>query len=175
MRSVAEEVGVAVGNIYRYFSSKDDLFVAICQPMLQEMDHYANEENSPYFQTLDVFTLKTYQKAMAEAFLVMVKKFRVEFRLLLFEAEGTPLENYFERFAAKQAEVGWKYIKQMKQKYPQININISPYFIQLNCIIWFDVLRIIIQNDQMTPEEVRHLVDNYINYGTGGWKFLFDI
>ncbi len=175
MRSIAAEAGIAVGNIYRYFDSKDDMFVAVCQPLLYELDNYAQQENSPYYQTLDVFTPGFYQESMADGFLSLVGKYRTEFRLLLFEATGTPLEDYFERYAVKQAEVGRQYLAVMKEKYPQININVSPYFIRLNCIIWFYVLRIIIQNEEMTKDDIKQLIGDYVNYGTGGWKMLFNV
>jgi len=175
MKSIADEAKMAVGNIYRYFNSKNEVFVAVCQPLLYELDNYAMRENSPYFQTLDIFTLGNYQEAMIDGFLSLVKKYRSDFRLLMFEATGTPLENYFENYAVKQAELGKQYLSAMKEKYPQINTDISPYFIQLNCSIWFHVLRIIIQNEAMTKDDIRHLVGDYVNYGTGGWKMLFNI
>ncbi|MCR5312260.1 MAG: TetR/AcrR family transcriptional regulator [Bacteroidaceae bacterium] len=175
IKTIAEKAGIAVGNVYRYFQSKDDIYLAICQPVVREMETYAHQENSPYYQTLDVFTSMEYQEEMINSFLKLVKKHKTEFRLLLFESTGTPLEGFFDRFAKKQAEIGWKYIKTMQEKYPQTKTEISPYFVEINCIIWFDVLRIITMNDSITKEDIKLLISNYISYGTGGWKMIFNV
>jgi len=175
IKQIAADAGIAVGNVYRYFKSKDSIFVAICQPMLNEMEAYAHSENSPHYQTLDIFTSEDYQETMIDNFLTLVKKYKTEFRLLLLESTGTPLEGYFDRFAKSQAETGWTYINSMKAKYPQIKAEISPYFVEISCIFWFDVLRIIIMNENMTREDIKLFISNYINYGTGGWKMLFNV
>lgn len=175
MRTIAERTGIAVGNIYHYFHSKDELFVAVCKPALNELEAYAEQENGPYFQTLDVFTEDSYLDQFAERFISIVSRYKTELRLILFEATGTMLENYFERFSDGRIVDGNNYIAAMKEKYPQINADISPYFMQLMCIIWFDVLRIIVQNDNMTKDDIKLLIENYFNYGMGGWKMIFKV
>ena len=37
MRSIASGAGVTVGNLYRYFKDKDDLFQVIIRPAFQEI------------------------------------------------------------------------------------------------------------------------------------------
>ena len=43
MRSIASSAGVTVGNLYRYFKNKDDLFNVIIQPAFQEIYKFIDE------------------------------------------------------------------------------------------------------------------------------------
>ena len=43
MRSIALNAGVTVGNLYRYFENKDDLFNVIIQPAFQEIYKFIDE------------------------------------------------------------------------------------------------------------------------------------
>lgn len=175
MKDIASASGIAVGNIYNYFKSKNDIFVEICSPLMKALDDLVMQENGSRNQTIDMFYVVNYQDAMITRFLRIIKEYRHELRLLLFEASGTPLEDYFRHYAAKQAAVGQMYISAMKEKYPHINGNISPYLIELNCNMWFSLMHIVIQNENMNSEELQRFVTDYITFSTAGWKKLFGI
>lgn len=43
MKDIAIRAGVSVGNIYRYFNNKEDLFESIVQPVIEKIDDIFNE------------------------------------------------------------------------------------------------------------------------------------
>lgn len=47
MKSIATKAGVAVGNIYRYFKSKEDLFDTIVKPAYDKLIHYIHHHDHP--------------------------------------------------------------------------------------------------------------------------------
>jgi AcrR family transcriptional regulator len=55
MEAVAESAGVAKGALYRYFSSKKDLFMLVVDHLVEDMDHYAQEFLKSHSET-NVFT-----------------------------------------------------------------------------------------------------------------------
>ncbi|MDD7317723.1 MAG: TetR/AcrR family transcriptional regulator [Prevotella sp.] len=175
IKDIASVAGVAVGNIYNYFSSKNDIFVAICSPLLKALDDFLILENGEENQTIELFSVDSYQHSMINHFMQIVKEYRPEFRLLLFESSGTTLEDYFQQYAKKQALIGDRYVASMKEKYPYINSDISPYFIELSCFTWFAAMRILVQNEDMSREDMQKFVTDYILYGTAGWKKLLGV
>jgi len=175
IKDIASVAGVAVGNIYNYFSSKNDIFVAICSPLLKALDDFLMLENGKGNQTIELFFVESYQYSMINHFIQLVKEYRPEFRLLLFESSGTTLEDFFQHYAKKQALIGEQYVASMKEKYPYINSDISPYLIELNCFTWFAAIRILVQNEDMIREEMQKFVTDYILYGTAGWKKLLGV
>ena len=132
-------------------------------------------ENGKGNQTIELFFVESYQYSMINHFIQLVKEFRPEFRLLLFESSGTTLEDFFQHYAKKQALIGEQYVASMKEKYPYINSDISPYLIELNCFTWFAAIRILVQNEDMSREEMQKFVTDYILYGTAGWKKLLGV
>ena len=61
IRTVATQAGVAVGNVYHYFRSKDELFCEVMRPLLRALDHYILSHNDEEFLSLDVFDLRQQQ------------------------------------------------------------------------------------------------------------------
>lgn len=175
IQRIAQRAKVAVGNIYNYFDSKSALFVSILSPLLHELELYLYREQSDDFQTLDLFYSEELTALMFKDILRLVEEYREEFHLLMFEAAGTPLEHFFDEYAERQATIGVEYLRKMKGKFPQINDAVSPLFVKANCAHWLFIVRMIIQNREITPEEVQNLLSDYIRFGTAGWKRLLNV
>ncbi len=175
VQCIARLSGIAVGNVYNYFHSKSEIYVEVLTPLLHELEHYLKQEQSEEYQTVDFFYSDAYSNLMIERMLSIVKRYRAEFKLLMFESAGTPLENFFDQYADAQAQMSYEYLMTMKEKYPQINSEISPLFVKANCGFWFYVLKMIIRDDEISEGEVQALLSDFIHYGRGGWKSLLNI
>lgn len=172
MRSIAKRSGVTLSNIYNYFKNKDDIFREILKPLLNAFDQMMENHNSDDYITIDVFSMKSHQLKMIDDFMVILKGHRAELKLLLFQASGSSLENFRDIFTDKQTEIGVEYMQLMKKKYPYINNNISTFFIHTMSSWWLTVLGEIVTHDELTEEEIKKFVSEYVAYGTGGWKKL---
>ncbi|MGP1477265.1 MAG: TetR/AcrR family transcriptional regulator, partial [Phocaeicola sp.] len=115
IRNVARKAGVTVGNLYHYFDSKDALFCEVMRPLLTALDRYILSHNDEERLSLDVFELRQQHIDYMFSMFAIVKEFRPELRLLLFNAEGTSLEGYKNKVIDHQMQVGVEYLRLMKE------------------------------------------------------------
>lgn len=172
MRDVAHKVGVTVGNLYHYFDSKDTLFCAVLQPLLTALDRYILSHNDEEHLSLEVFDMRQQQINHIFALHALVRQFRSELRLLLFNAEGTSLEGYKNKISEHQMQVGMEYLRLMKERYPHINTNISPFLIHLTSSAWTTLFCELVEHEDYSEEEVRQALIQYVNFGMAGWREL---
>ena len=172
IRNVARKAGVTVGNLYHYFDSKDTLFCAVLQPLLTALDRYILSHNDEEFLSLDVFDLRQQQINHIMAMLTLVKQFRPELRLLLFNAEGTSLAGYKDKIIEHQMKVGTEYLRLMKERYPHINIDISPFFIHITSSTWMNVFCELVRHEDYESCEVERALEQYAAYSMAGWREL---
>lgn len=172
IRTIAKRSGVAVGTIYRYFTDKDALFRAVLTPLLKELDRYLSAHNDKYFLDLRVFRMPElsldHQLRMKE----LIKAYRPELRLLLFHCEGSSLEHFMDRIIATQTEIGNEYLRLMKERYPHLEVNISPFLIHILCSSWASLFAELVVHDEYTDEEIDLALNQYSRYGMAGWTEL---
>ena len=133
IRTVARRAGIAAGNVYNYFRSKDELFCEVLRPLLNELNRYILSHNEERHLSIEVFDALDFQNEYIGAMKRMVRLYRPELRLLLFNAEGTSLAGYKERIAEHQLKAGTEYLRLMKARYPHINIDPSSCTLRVPC------------------------------------------
>ena len=172
IRNVARKAGVTVGNLYHYFDSKDTLFCAVLQPLLTALDRYILSHNDEEFLSINVFDLRQQQVNHIMAMLTLVKQVRTELRLLLFNAKGTSLEGYKNKIIDHQMKVGMEYLRLMKERYPHINTDISPFLTHLTCSTWMTLFCELVEHEDYSEEEIKLALEQYVTFGMAGWKEL---
>ena len=170
MRTIAKQSGVTLSNIYNYFKSKDDIFNTVLKPLLKAFEQLSENHNSGSYLTIDVFTMKHYQHKMINEYMVILKKFKPELKLLLFYASGSSLENYRDIITERQTQTGLEYMQLMKEKYPHINTDISTFFIHTMSSWWLSLIGEIVMHDELTKTETEKFLREYVAFGTAGWK-----
>ena len=172
IRNVARKAGVTVGNLYHYFDSKDTLFCAVLQPLLTALDRYILSHNDEEFLSINVFDLRQQQVNHITTMLTLVKQFRPELRLLLFNAKGTSLEGYKNKIIDHQMKVGMEYLRLMKERYPHINTDISPFLTHLTCSTWMTLFCELVEHEDYSEEKIKLALEQYVTFGMAGWKEL---
>lgn len=172
MRTIAKQVGISTGNIYHYFKSKDALFYEVLQPLLKAINQYVKQHNDTKHISLDVFSLNRFQQESIDKMLMLVKDFRAELRLLLFHAEGTSLAGYATRLIEMQTKIGFEYLRLMKERYPHLNINVSPLMMHIAGATWMMVFTEIIKHSDFKDQELRWGLEQWMQFSTAGWKTL---
>ena len=71
-----------------------------------------------------------------------------------------------------QMKVGMEYLRLMKERYPHINTNISPFLIHLTSSAWTTLFCELVEHEEYSEEEVKQALMQYITFGTAGWKEL---
>ncbi len=174
LRKIAQEVGIVVSNIYNYYESKDDLFRAVLQPLLSDIDRMLYRHNDEEFLTLSVFTDESYQDKMMEDSLTIVRKHRDILHLALFQSGGSSLENYRNDLIRRQAQIGEEYLRLMKQRFPNLRVDVSPFFVHVQSAWWVTIMGEIAFHQDLTDEEITRSLQEFTLYGTGGWKALLN-
>jgi len=98
MRSIASNAGVTVGNLYRYFKNKDDLFNMIIQPAFQEIykfiDEFARFKKSKLSEEKQK---EDFIKMFEESLIRIYIQHRPELVILLNGSKGSQMENAREQ------------------------------------------------------------------------------
>ncbi len=98
MRSVALSAGVTVGNLYRYFKNKDDIFNVIIQPAFQEIYKFIDEFARFKKPTLSEEKQKDdFIKTFEESLIRIYIQHRPELVILLNGSKGSQMENAREQ------------------------------------------------------------------------------
>ncbi|ANS76221.1 hypothetical protein AWM70_17895 [Paenibacillus yonginensis] len=94
MRRIAKEAGMTTGNIYRYFSGKEELFDAIVGPVYSQYSSYASE----YLQAVDLHVntdenaTNDFWQRVEDALVGLLKASGTGLMLLLCRSEGSKYE-----------------------------------------------------------------------------------
>jgi TetR/AcrR family transcriptional regulator, cholesterol catabolism regulator len=169
MRTIAKDAGVGLSNIYNYFKNKDDLFCEVLAPTLTNIREAMTEHNSEKYMSLDIFTSEEYQYQNMNLFVDLLEKSRVGLKLLLFQASGSSLENFREDFTDQYTKTGMLYLMEMKERYPHLNSNISEFFMHTASSWWLSIIGEIVSHN-LTNEQTRLFIAEYIEFGVAGWK-----
>lgn len=91
MRRIAEEAGMSVGNLYRYYANKETLMGAIVQPMIDVFQE--NQANGPAKMKLEMLDVNLLEHSI---FIEQLMEARMDFKdelfILFLRAEGSPYE-----------------------------------------------------------------------------------
>ena len=94
--------------------------------------------------------------------------------MLLFQSQGSSLEGFKEDYVNKATRLVLNWFKDMKEKHPEININVSEFFIHLNNVWMFTLLEEILMHD-LPEDETRAALSDYIRFELTGWKKMMQI
>lgn len=175
MMTIAMKAGIAVGNIYNYYKSKDDLLKAVLSPLLKAVKAYQMKNLDVTYASLDIYRYEIYYEIMKNQVASLVIPYRQEFRLLFFETAGSSLENYFDQLQEENCREGLTYIARLKERYPSINSDISNHFVGILCDLWAGLIKRIVMADDIDNEELERIISNYVRFGIGGWKRLLGV
>ena len=121
MRGIASKANLTVGNLYRYFKNKDDLFDILLQPAFKEIyrfisDFAHNEADELYIRKEKHNFIRAFEKALINIY----SKHRAELVILLNGSKGSHMENARE-------EIVHIITDRMKQEiFPKMENDIKP-------------------------------------------------
>lgn len=175
VRTIAHKAGIAVGNVYNYFESKDNLFCEVLRPLINSLNTYILSHNAERHLNLEVFFEKHFQEEYILSMKTLVNKYRPELRLLLFNAEDTSLAGYANRIVEHQTRIGTEYLQLMKKRYPHIDICISPFFLHIVSSTWVKFFAELVEHDEYSEQEVQRALMQYAAYSMAGWKAIMKV
>lgn len=94
LRGIAKACGITVGNLYRYYESKEALLDAVLKPLLDEVDVLLDVFlDSPHLDDLQQHGL--FHLVVAERLSALCERHPKTVRLLITGTRGTKYEAYF--------------------------------------------------------------------------------
>ena len=170
MREIASKSHVSLSNIYNYYDSKEKIFQEIVQPAIDDFNRILDEHHGRSGTDIMEMFSDDYLQNLIKEYLSL-NKHRNRLFLLLFRAQGTSLEKFKDDFSDRSTAEVKRYFIRMKQKYPQINIDISDFTIHLHTVWMFTMLEELVMH-RKEPQEIEKIVTEYMIFSTTGWKEL---
>ncbi len=173
-RDIAREAGINLSNLYHYFASKDELFRRLLKPATDALEAMLDEHHG--IKGVDILCMQEagYVEATLEEYMDVIRKYRNLLKLLLFKSQGSSLEGYKEYYVEKATRLVLDWLKAMKTKHPEINTDVSDFFVHLNNVWMFTLLEEVLMHD-LTEEEVRSVMSDYIRFEVIGWRKIIRI
>lgn len=174
MRVIAARSGITLSNIYNYFKHKDELFAEVLKPTLDALETMIKEHNGEENMTTEFFHSQEMQQSELTKMVNLIETHRPYLQLLLFKSAGSSLENFRKEITRTNCVMGQEYLVKMKEKYPEISVDISPFFIHFMSSMWLNIMTEIISHS-LSHDQITKFISEYIEFGTAGWERLMKI
>lgn len=175
IKDISSKSGVSVGNIYNYFKSKDDIFITVLAPSIKALKTFLDMELDEKFIDKKIFDEDLCIESTYKDFIDIMINYRKEIKLLIYESQGTPLEHFFEEYLELQQKNSKKYLELMKEKYPEINIDISELFLKGGGLMWMSIMKTLADEDNLSESDAKDFVKEYIKFVGGGWRCILGL
>ena len=173
-RDIAREAGITLSNLYHYYTSKDDLFCSLLKPVTEALNALLDERNGQTGYDISTIQAEGYADASLEEYMGIIHRHKTALKLLLFHAQGSSLEGFKEAYVNKATRGVLEWFKAMKAKHPEMNSDVSEFFIHLNNVWMFTLLEEILMHN-LGEEETRSVLSDYVQFELIGWKKMMQI
>ncbi|MBV6717403.1 TetR/AcrR family transcriptional regulator [Paenibacillus chitinolyticus] len=152
MKRIAAQTGISVGNLYRYYKDKEDLFDSVISPVYHELETLiSNHHAQPHGQG-NIFEL------IVEALTNIVVEYRTPLLILIDGARGTRNENAVQKFHQMMADNVAVHLADYSNKggeglKPQVAWPVSVAFLQG----YFEIIRL-----HEGTEDCKRMVRQYL-------------
>ena len=174
MREIAESAGIGVGNIYNYFTSKDELFREVLRPVLRALEAMLQEHHGIRGEDIMVMRSEKYLKSCIDEYVSLMDKHRSLMEILLFRAQGSSLERFRENYTDRSTEVVKAWFVSMKEKHRDINASVSDFIIHLHTVWMFTMFEELLMHS-VARQEMEAILHDYILFEIQGWRAIIKI
>lgn len=177
MRDIAAGVGIGVSNIYNYFKSKDELFRHIVAPLLKELERMMYEHHNVNDQDQFVRYAQGDGDDMltehVQSYMKLINNHRDELKLLLYQAQGSSLENYIDEYTEECTQQVLTFMNEFKRKYPHFGVIHTPFTYHIHLVWMFNFISEVIKH-QLKPQEIQQALEDYMAFEFIGWRVLLN-
>jgi len=175
MRDIAKGAGIGVSNIYNYFQGKDELFRHIVEPIITELDQMMHVHHNVNDQDRFVrYARGEGDELLAhnvKEYLRLINNHRDELKLLLYQSQGSSLENYIDAYTEECTRLVMAFMDEFRRKYPGSSAIHSSFTYHIHIVWMFSFISEVIKHD-LPADEVRRAIEDYIQFEYTGWRAL---
>lgn len=177
MRDIAKGAGIGVSNIYNYFKSKDDLFRYIVMPLVTELEIMMYEHhkmsNQESFMSGEACNSEEMIAKNVQEYLRLINNHRDEFKMLLYQTQGSSLENYIDTYTESCSNLVLDFMEEFKKKYPDCGVICSPFTYHVHIVWMFSFISEMIKHE-LSSQEMKEAIEDYIKFEYSGWLALMN-
>lgn len=174
VRVIAHKAGISPGNIYNYFTSKDELLCAVVRPVTSQLHSMLEEHHGLERSDLTDMLREDYLRKVTDEYVTMIRKHRTLLNILLFKSQGSSLETFREEYTDKATAQVKLWLGRVKERDGRVNIDITDFFLHLHTVWMFAMLEEVIMHD-IHGKDLDNAMNEYIKFEINGWKSIFDI
>ena len=174
MREIAESASIGVGNIYNYFTNKDELFCEVVRPVLNALEAMLQEHHGIRGEDIMMMRSEKYLKSCIDEYVSLIDKHRGLMEILLFRAQGSSLEHFREDYTDRSTELVKEWFSSMQQKHPEINTAVSDFIIHLHMVWMFTLFEELLMHS-VSQQEMETILHDYILFEIQGWRAIIQI
>ena len=96
MRSIGERASMTSAGLYRHYINKEDMFNALVEPAVREMERWYRKHKSNKYEklTLNASKNELFNNTNIDLMREILYKYKNEFRMILNCSQGTKYENF---------------------------------------------------------------------------------
>ena len=174
MREIAESASVGVGNIYNYFTNKDELFREVVRPVLSALEVMLQEHHGIRGEDIMMMQSEKYLKSCIDEYVMLITTYRELMEILLFRAQGSSLEHFRENYTDRSTELVNAWFASMQRKHPEINTTVSDFIIHLHTVWMFTMFEELLMHS-ISKQEMEAILHDYILFEIQGWRAIIKI
>lgn len=169
MRNIAKDAGVGLSNIYNYFRNKDEIFLAIVKPAKDKLFAFVTEQHTTPMDFTACAPWGHHEESI-EFYIQLIFEYKEEYRLLLYHAQGSSLENFRDMLTDHITQVSYNFMALEKKYYPHV-LKISDFFIHAMSSWMTSILGEIVTH-KMNRQKIRDFFYEYFRFSFAGWREL---
>ncbi len=165
MAHIAKAAGISVGNIYRYYMNKEDLFYSIITPALVTRLKSFLTKRKEALRGMDFIESRTADSfnTMAKEYNQFLVDYRLHFLVIMSKAEGTIYEGVKDEIVSLLENLTYQYIDSLDSKQ---DTQLTPQKKFLIRVIYDNFINALVSiaKNYRDAEDARLLLEGYIQY-----------
>ncbi len=174
IREIADLAGIRAGNLYNYFTNKDELFREVVRPVLYALETMLQEHHGTRGEDIMMIKSEKYLETCIEEYVSLINTYRELMIILLFRAQGSSLEHFRKNYTERSTALVKAWFASMRQKYPEINTAVSDFSIHLHTVWMFTMFEELLTHP-VSGQEMEDILHDYILFEIQGWRAIIKI
>lgn len=170
IRSIAARAKVTKGNIYNYFSSKNDLFTFLVEPAMDIITETMTIEYGDSFIGGDIDDLYTIEESLLrfKEHIESVLEWSDIIKLLFFASSGSSLSDFKEQIISRYEKSSRSFFDVIAQENPGLNGNVTDMFIHSCALLYISLIEEILihKPDETELKKFIKEMTYFVHYGT---------
>ncbi len=175
MRRIAGACGMSASGLYKHFPSKEEMFAALVDPVIEGFESLYREIEGDYMEELGHAQADALWDEQSETVRAMTYIYAHydEFRLIICRSRGTRYESFPHDVAMLSEEATMRYIKELKKNgYPVKTVD--PKELHLLVTASVEAVFQAVLHD-FSEKEALHYASTLEKFYSPAWKALFGL